>query len=189
MLFSFQTLKNNISVHGSRTRTTSSLESYNAWLGKIFPKHANFYRFVQILNREIEKQHGRFKNAVKGQSYPRCPSRTSTEKRNSNIEKCSKLLNDGLYDVESFLKQVTFLEVVPITSLETRENVDDLEMTICDVTIAEDSSKCVICHSNERVIAYLPCNHLAQCSDCEIQKKCIICGAGYIETIAFRTNN
>lgn len=182
-------MKNNISVHGSRTRTTSSLESYNAWIGKIFPKHANFYRFVQILNREIEKQYGRFRNAIKGQSFLHFLGKTSTNKRNSNIEKCTELLNGGIYNVEAFLKQVTFLEVVLETPLETSEDVDDMEVTICDITIVDESSKCVICHSNERVIAYVPCNHLAQCTGCEISDNCIICGASNVKAVVFSTTN
>lgn len=181
-------MKNNISVHGLRTRTTSSLESYNAWIGKIFPRHGNFFRFIRILNREIEKQYRRFRSAAKGQSYPNHYGKISTKKRNENIEKCTTLLNDGIYDVESFLKQVTFLEVVQPTSLESSGDIDDLDVTICDIT-NEDPSKCVICHSNDRVIAYLPCNHLAQCSECEIQNNCVICDATNVQTIAFSTKN
>lgn len=189
MVFFPQTVKNNISVHGLRTRTTSSLESYNAWIGHIFPKHANFFRFAQILNREIEKQYCRFKNVVEGRSFVHFPFRVSTKIRNNNIEKCTELLNDGTYDVETFLKQVTFLNAVPITSLETSEDVDDLEITICDITVENNRTKCVICNSNERVIAYIPCNHLAQCADCEINDSCVICGAKNVNFIALSTKN
>lgn len=176
-------------MHGLRTRTTSSLESYNAWIGRIFPKHANFFRFVEILNREIGKQYHRFRNAIKGRSFPHPPGRESTKIRNSNIAMCTELLNDGTYDVETFLKQVTFLGAVPITTLETSGDVDELESTICDITIDNDWTKCVICHSNERVLAYIPCNHLAQCADCEINDCCVICGEKYENVIEISTKN
>lgn len=182
-------MKHNISVHGLRTRTTSSLESYNAWIRKIFPKHANFFRFVQILNREISKNVMRFRSAVKGQLYFRFPGRNSIRERNNNIEKCTQLLNDGTYCVETFLKQVTFLNVVSTTSLETSADIEDVEMVPCDITIEDDSTNCSICHSKKRVIAYIPCYHLAQCIDCEIQDNCVICGATNVTAVAFSTTN
>lgn len=181
-----QSIKNNISVHGLRTRTTSSLESYNAWIGKIFPKHPNFFRFVQILNREIEKQYTRYENAIQGQSFFHFPGKRSTKERNNNIEKCTQLLNEGTYDVETFLKQITFLKVVQITSLETADNIEDLNMNI-DISIEDDSTKCAICYRNERVIAYIPCNHLAQCIHCEIQKSCVLCGTANVNAIVLKT--
>lgn len=176
-------------MHGLRTRTTSSLESYNAWIGHIFPKHANFFRFVLILNREIEKNVQRFKKAVEGRSFPCLAGKMSSELRNNNIKRCTELLHDGTYNVETFLKQIIFLEAVPTTLLEMNEDVEDLDVTICDITTENYLTKCAICHSNERVIAYIPCNHLAQCADCDIQDKCVICGATNTSTIVFRTEN
>lgn len=180
-------MKRNISVHGLRTRTTSSPESYNAWIGKIFPKKANFFRFVEILNREINKNYTRFRSAVFGESFLHVPGRNAVKDRNNNIEACTQLLNQGIYDVETFSKQVTYLNVIPTTSLETSANLEDLEMTICDITVEVDSSKCAICFSKQRVIAYIPCSHLAQCSDCEVQKSCIICGATNSTAVIFST--
>lgn len=178
-----------MSVHGLSTRTTSSLESYNAWVGKIFPKNGNFFRFVQILNREIDKNYIRFRSAIKDQSFFHFPGKTLIKERNENIAKCSQLLNEGIYGVDTFLKQVTFLNVVPATTLETSPNDDDLEMTICDITNDDNSTKCTICHLRERVVAYLPCYHLAQCAVCEIRNNCIICGATDVTAVAFNTTN
>lgn len=116
MKFFLKARKNNISVHGLRNRTTSSLESYNAIIGRIFPKHANFYRFLQILNREISKQSIRFRRAIDGQSYIRLQDKKKIEKSNLIITKCSQRLDDGSYDVGKFLKQIVFLEAIQQTS-------------------------------------------------------------------------
>lgn len=174
-------------MHGLRTRTTSSLESYNAWIGKIFPKKANFFRFVQILNREINKNYMRFRSALFGESFPHVPGRNAVKERNKNIEICTHLLNNGIYNVDTFLKQVTYLDAIPTTSLETSANLEDSEITICDITVEDDSSKCAICYSKERVIAYVPCFHLAQCLDCNVQSSCVICGATNVTAVTFST--
>lgn len=131
----------------------------------------------------------RFRSAIKGKSYPNLPGRASAKDRNNNIERCTQLLKDGIYDVGTFLKQVAFLNVVPITSLETSSGAENLEMTICDITIEDDSTKCVICYSKDRVIAYMPCYHLAQCADCEIQNNCVICGASNVTSITLSTTD
>lgn len=41
-----------ISVFNLRTRTTSSLENYNGWLGKKIPKGGGFFRFVACMQQE-----------------------------------------------------------------------------------------------------------------------------------------
>lgn len=182
-------MQHNISVHGLRTRTTSSLESYNAWIGRMFPKRANFFRFVQILNREINKNYMRLRNAVKNQTFLNVPGRTTHKEQNTNIEKCTQFLNDGIYNVETFFRQVTFLNVVQASSMESNADIEDIEMTICDITTGNGSTKCAICHSNERIIAYMPCCHLAQCANCDIQENCVICGSVAKDVIRLNTTN
>lgn len=45
----FQNKKNPLSVNNVNMRTTSSLESFNSVLGRLFPRHPHLFRFIDRL--------------------------------------------------------------------------------------------------------------------------------------------
>ena len=38
-----------------------------------------------------------------------------------------------------------------------------------------DDGRCALCKTNPRTITYLPCGHLAVCTTCDEQHKCVVC--------------
>lgn len=129
----------------------------------------------------------RFQRAVLGQTYLRFHKRVKITKKNKIIAECSQFFNDGAYDVGKFLQQTVFLGVIGETSLETNDNIEDLEAIVCDIT-RDDSDLCAICCAKRRDVVFLPCSHLGQCSDCLISDHCVICGMNDVTAVFLRTS-
>lgn len=155
-------------------------------MGRIFPKHGNFYRFLDILNREIKKQSIRFQMARTGRTFIRLHDRAQTKKTNNIIKKCTQFLKNGIYSVGKFLQQVVFMDAVKSTSLETNEDAEEDDVDICNIS-NDDDNLCLLCYERPRIVAYAPCLHLTQCAGCPIQTRCLLCGFDNVKAMVLCT--
>lgn len=155
-------------------------------MGRIFPKHGNFFRFLNILNREIEKQSIRFQMARTGRTFIRLHDKPQTKKTNNIISKCTQLLKSGIYNVGKFLQQIVFMDAIKKTSLETKDDIEELDVDICNISNNEENL-CLLCRERPRLVAYVPCLHLTQCADCPIQTQCVLCGSNNVQAMILCT--
>lgn len=161
-------------------RTTSSLESYNAALGRKFPVKGNFFRFVKLIADEEFIKSRDMRDAVdSGGSSTR---KRKVNERDQLIKEAVAELRDDKLTVMQFLSRVTFERNKIVTDMahfevpigyqseneysDEEEEQNNTEGDRKTSTSTELHSLCVVCKVNQPDIVFLPCRHLKNCNTC-----------------------
>lgn len=189
MIISFKTFLNftflqigpeKISVSNTSTRTTSALEAYNGILGKMIPKHGNFFKFVQVLQAEEFSKSREFEQFVSsGGSFGKPKRRKINIDKDSKIEKALDELQKGVITASTFLNRMVFPKNNTCTGMEPDDDLFDeafyLEEEDDDDVLETDSSRnievklCVVCIAEEPNTLLLPCKHMKMCNGCVLK--------------------
>lgn len=78
------------------------------------------------------------------------------------------------------------MDTIKQTSLESNDDIEEIDDNVCNIS-NNDESLCLLCHEKPRLVAYMPCLHLTQCSDCPIQTQCLLCGSNNVKSIILCT--
>lgn len=104
-----QNAKNSLSVIDLNMRTTSSLESFNAYLNRTIEKRGNFFKFVVNLkiheSRKADTMYSLVHDEVPDAQYQRRKLRD--RQRDAKVEMNRVLLRDGKISVAGFLDAIS----------------------------------------------------------------------------------
>lgn len=106
VIFFEQNAKNPLSVFGLNMRTTSSLESLNAVLGRLLPRHPNIYKFVDgIKIHEFSKYNELLQlSSMKENATKLSRKRKRDQERDDKIKKATQELTEKKISTSEFLE-------------------------------------------------------------------------------------
>lgn len=168
-------------MFGTSTRTTSAIEAYNGVLGRMIPKHGNFFKFVSILLYEEFSKSRDLKLLIDcGGALGKVKKPRKSIDRADKIEAAAKELQSGKITASIFLNRLVFpknriyTEMEPdedifeeITFLEEEDSeVDDTTETNIIPTASAQQFLCAVCFVLQPNIVLMPCKHLKLCNEC-----------------------
>lgn len=176
-----------MSVFGTTTRTTSAIEAYNGVLGRIIPKHGNFFKFVKMLQNE-EFSKGRELELLinSGGTYGTSRRKRSAIDKATKIEQAGIELQNGKITASGFLNRMVFAKNKTVYEMEPDEDIfedipyldeeEDNEDGICETQqppkstdTKRQSNDCAICMGSQSNTLFLPCKHLKTCNSCVLK--------------------
>lgn len=105
-------------------RTTSSLESMNAQIGRSFPKHPNFFKFLECL-----QQHEYTKATAMKKLIENCPvyqmerKHQKDKERDEKIKHFSSLFARKRIDLGMFLEAMANKKILPLNGAYSFDNI------------------------------------------------------------------
>lgn len=108
MTINFQNEINSISVAETNMRTTSSVESMNAQMGRFFPKHGNIWQFIEQLKIHENMKTRDMLKIAKLNIEERTQSRKTKNARDRDLK--IKTLSEQLKNKE--ISAIQFLEMM-----------------------------------------------------------------------------
>lgn len=157
-------------------RTNCALESYNAAIGRRFPKRGNFFRFISLLACEELVKRVEMYAAVAGHIKKK---RRRINNKDSLIEETTALLIADEITINQFLDRLINEYFCQPNSLEwddesgdkneieTNDGFEKSSTNMNTVTPNEtEVNFCVFCFSKVSDTLFLPCRHLKSCQKC-----------------------